>query len=325
MVVGTYRDADMNVSRGLAKTLEDSVRGRLATRVKLKGLPRDEVAAMLEGLSGKSPPATMVSEIHAETDGNPFFVEELFRHLEEENRLYDSSGQFRSELKIGELEAPPSVRLVVARRLARLSDLTQKMLATAAVIGRFFSLDILQASSEGDADSTLERVEEAEKAGLVFSVAESPKVRFAFSHELIRQAVIAGLSAARRQRLHLAVGDAIERTYLMHWRTTGASWRFITIAAAMLAKRRSTWDRPRRRQRSALPTLKQLPSSRALSRGYRTGLPALSASSRKSRCNLPWGLRCRRRLAKGLQRRKKHMSARTTYAERLRTGLNAFA
>jgi predicted ATPase len=168
---------------------------------------------MLESLSGKSPPATMVSEIHAETDGNPFFVEELFRHLEEENRLYDSSGQFRSELKIGELEAPPSVRLVVARRLARLSDLTQKMLATAAVIGRFFSLDILQVSSEGDADSTLERVEEAEKAGLVFSVAESPKVRFAFSHELIRQAVIAGLSAARRQRLHLAVGDAIERTY----------------------------------------------------------------------------------------------------------------
>jgi len=213
MVIGTYRDADMNVTRGLAKTLEDSVRGRLATRVRLKGLPPDEVAAMLEGLSGKSPPASVASEIHAETDGNPFFVEELFHHLEEENRLYDSSGQFHSELKIGELEAPPSVRLVVARRLARLSNLTQKMLATAAVIGRFFSFEILQASSEGDADSILERVEEAEKAGLVFPVAENPKVRFAFSHELIRQAVIAGLSAARRQRLHLEVADAIERTF----------------------------------------------------------------------------------------------------------------
>ena len=86
---------------------------------------------MLNSLSGKSPPATVVGEIFAETDGNPFFVEELFRHLEEENRLYDSSGKFRSELKIGELDAPPSVRLVVARRLARLSELTQKMLATA--------------------------------------------------------------------------------------------------------------------------------------------------------------------------------------------------
>ena len=55
---------------------------------------------MLNSLSGKSPPAAVVGEIFAETEGNPFFVEELFRHLEEENRLYDSSGKFRSELKI---------------------------------------------------------------------------------------------------------------------------------------------------------------------------------------------------------------------------------
>ena len=213
MVIGTYRDAELNVTRPLAKTLEDLLRGRLATRVRLKGLPRDEVAAMLNSLSGKSAPAVVVGEIFAETEGNPFFVEELFRHLEEENRLYDSSGQFRSKLEIAELDAPPSVRLVVARRLARLSDLTQKMLATAAVIGRFFSFEILQASSDADADSILECVEEAEKAGLVFSVADSPKARFEFSHELIRQAVLAGLSAARRQRLHLEVADAIERTW----------------------------------------------------------------------------------------------------------------
>ena len=77
-------------------------------------------------------PAAVVNKIFAETGGNPFFVEELFRHLEEEDRLYDSSGQFRAELEVGELDAPPTVRLVVARRLARLGDLTQKVLATAA-------------------------------------------------------------------------------------------------------------------------------------------------------------------------------------------------
>jgi DNA-binding winged helix-turn-helix (wHTH) protein/predicted ATPase len=213
MVIGTYRDAELNVSRGLAKTLEGLLRGRLATLMRLKGLPRDELAVMLNGLSGKSPPAVVVNEIFAETKGNPFFVEELFHHLEEENRLYDSSGRFRAMLEISELDAPQSVRLVVARRLARLSDLTQKMLATAAVIGRSISLEILQASSDADADSILEQVEEAEKAGLVFSVAESLKPRYEFAHELTRQAVIGGLSAARRQRLHLEVAEAIERTY----------------------------------------------------------------------------------------------------------------
>ena len=213
MVIGTYRDAEVNLTRELAKTLEDLLRGRLATRMRLKGLPRDEVAAMLKSLSGKSPPAALVSEIYAETEGNPFFVEELFRHLEEENRLYDSSGQFRSELKMAELDAPHNVRLVVGRRLARLSELTQKMLATAAVIGRFFSFELLQASRAADPDALLECVEEAEKAGLVSSAAESPKARFEFSHELIRQAVISGLSAARRQRLHLEVAQAMEQIY----------------------------------------------------------------------------------------------------------------
>jgi len=171
------------------------------------------VAAMLTSLSGKSPPASLVSEMYAETAGNPFFVEELFRHLEEEDRLYDSTGQFRAEVKIGELEAPPSVRLVVVRRLERLSDSTRKVLANGATIGRFFSLELLQASSAGGADLMLESIEEAEKAGLVLAVADSPKARFQFSHELIRQAVIGSLSAARRQRLHLEVAAAIERTY----------------------------------------------------------------------------------------------------------------
>ena len=224
MVIGTYRDAELNVIRPLAKTLEDLLRGRLATRVRLKGLPRDEVGAMLNSLSGKSPPAAVVAEIFAETEGNPFFVEELFRHLEEENRLYDSLGQFRANLKIGELDAPPTVRLVVGRRLARLSDLTQKMLATAAVIGRFFSFEILQASSDADADSILECVEEAEKAGLVFSVADSPKARFEFSHELIRQAVLGGMSAARRQRLHLESRPTqMERTLSPELESTSAA------------------------------------------------------------------------------------------------------
>ena len=213
MVIGTYRDAELNVTRELAKTLEDLLRGRRATRVALSALPRDEVAAMLNSLSGKSVPGAVVGEIYAETSGNPFFVEELFRHLEEEKRLYDATGQFHSELKIGEQDAPPSVRLVVARRLARLSEPSRKMLATAALIGRSFGREILQSAGQTDADSLLECLEESERAGLLTSVAQGSGIRFAFSHELIRQAVIGSLSPARRQRLHLEIATASERIY----------------------------------------------------------------------------------------------------------------
>jgi adenylate cyclase len=211
LIFATFRDAQVDLSPGLAKALEDLLRGRLANRIRLKGLPREEVGEMLTSLGGKSPPFAVVKEIYDETEGNPFFVEELVLHLREENRLYDSKGGFRSELKIGELEAPQNVRLVVGRRLARLSEPTRRCMATAAVIGRFFSFEILQAASAAEVDSLLESVAEAEKTGLIFSHPKSAETQFEFSHELIRQVVLSGLSAAWRQQLHLEVAEAIER------------------------------------------------------------------------------------------------------------------
>ena len=52
MVIGTYRDARLNITRWLAQTLDGLLRQRLATPVRLKGLERDEVASMLNNLSG---------------------------------------------------------------------------------------------------------------------------------------------------------------------------------------------------------------------------------------------------------------------------------
>jgi DNA-binding winged helix-turn-helix (wHTH) protein/tetratricopeptide (TPR) repeat protein len=213
LVIGTYRDSELDMTPGLAKYLEKLLRERLAARVRLKRLLHGEVAAMLQGLSGQEPPAIVTETIFGESQGNPFLIEELFRYLEEEGRLYDSRGKFRERLAVGERDAPPSVRLVVARRLERLSAQTRQMLAIAAVIGRSFDFDLLRSSTGGDAEAVLVCLEEAEKAGLISPVAQSANLRFAFPHELTRQAVIAGLSAARHQSLHLKVADAIESAY----------------------------------------------------------------------------------------------------------------
>ena len=211
LVVGTYRDTEIDVTHALARTLENLLRGHRAVPVRLKGLVRDEVALMLKGLSGQAPPAAVVSEIYAETEGNPFFVEELFRYLAEENRLYDAAGAFRSDLKVAEPEVPQTVRLIVGRRLARLTDPTRTILGTAAVIGRSFAFEVLKVATA--ADGLLECVEETEKAGLILSGVQSPEARFEFAHELIRQTVISELSAGRRQRLHLEVAGAIEQVH----------------------------------------------------------------------------------------------------------------
>jgi tetratricopeptide (TPR) repeat protein len=210
-LVATHRDAEADIGPALAKTLENLIRGGNATRLSLKGLALEQVSQMLKGLSHREPPLAVVKEIYAESRGNPFFVEELMRHLDEENRLYDDAGEFRSVLNIGEYEVPQSVRLVVGRRLARVGEPAQKMLATAAVIGRSFRFEILKDSTPSE--TLLESIEEAQKAGLIFSDAASSEARFEFSHELIRQTVLNGLPAPRRQMLHLVIAEAVERIY----------------------------------------------------------------------------------------------------------------
>ena len=256
MVICTYRDAETNITPVLARTLEDLVRGRLATEVRLKRLPRGEVGAMLSSLSGKPPPESIVAEIFAETEGNPFFVEELFHHLEDEGRLYDAAGQFRSKLQIGEFDAPRSVRLVVARRLSRLGQLTRKILAAASVIGRFFSFEVLKVLYDDKDDSILECLEEAEKAGLLVSVATGSQARFAFSHELIRQAVLSGLSAMRRQRLHLKVAGAIEQMASTMSQQTSATSR--EELAPQLAHHHARGGNPGRAVEYYLSAVRQL-------------------------------------------------------------------
>jgi predicted ATPase len=213
MIIATYRDSEIDAGGSLVKTLGNLIRLHLVERISLGGLPQNAVAEMIRSLSGREPPQALVTAIHSHTEGNPFFIEELFQHLVERGKLTDPNGDFRAALDLTEIDVPQSLRIVIGRRLARLNQNTQKVLGAAAVIGRSFTFELLEASTRADADSLLDCLDEAERTGLISSTLQYPEARFKFAHELIRQAVLAGLSAALRQRLHLNVADAIERLY----------------------------------------------------------------------------------------------------------------
>ena len=196
LVLGTYRDSELNAS--LARALDGLIRRRAIHQIRLDPLTEPDVAEMLSALADHTPAPRVAAALYAHTQGNPFFVEEVFRHLVEEGRRLEEDGvEFR------DLDVPANVRLVIGRRLDRLSSNTRQVLSVAAVAGRYFDYGLV-ARCAGD---VVDALDEAERAHLVAPAA--PR-RFAFVHELVRQTLLTQLSSVRRSQLHLALADVLE-------------------------------------------------------------------------------------------------------------------
>ena len=198
LVVATYRDTE--ASRPLADLLADLHREPGITRLTLTGLEPAEVASLVVAAGGHGE-ADLAGAVHAATAGNPFFVEEVLRHLAE------TGGLGQGPVAVG---LPDGVREVVARRLRRLSEPANVALALAAVIGVEFDAELLEvAGAELGGDELLDALDEAVAAKVVLEAGHLPG-RYRFAHALVRQTIYQGLTPTQRARLHRQVGHAIE-------------------------------------------------------------------------------------------------------------------
>ena len=208
LIIGTYRDTD--IGEPLAGMLADLRREQALERLRLGSLHRGEVATMISAWLGRTPPTHFAHALHRETEGNPFFIEEVLRHLIEVAAA--DRTEWERLASFSKLGIPDGVREAIEQRLARLSADARRIVTMAAAIGRSFSIAVLDDLAELSGERLLVALEEAAERRILEEEA-GPPGRYAFAHALIRETLYASLSGPRRVSLHRRIGAILEERH----------------------------------------------------------------------------------------------------------------
>jgi DNA-binding SARP family transcriptional activator len=208
VVAATYRESELGRSHPLARVLADLRRDRLVERIALTGLDGRAASGLITGWVGAEASAGLVEAVQDETGGNPFFIEEVLRHLLESGALTLDDRGWRLARPVRELGVPESVREVIGRRLDRLGTDAVDVLETAAVIGPDFELALLEPACALSREAVLDALESGCDANLIRPLSR-PAAAWSFTHALIREALHDELSSLRRTRLHARIAEAL--------------------------------------------------------------------------------------------------------------------
>jgi adenylate cyclase len=177
----------------------------------LSPLGPEATRELLRELLGPHPSVAALAEaIHARTAGNPFFTEEVVQALVESGQLEGTKGSYRLARPVEEIAVPATVHSLLAARIDRLPEREKQVLQTAAVIGREFSLPILERIAELPERELTEALARLEAAELVFAQSLYPVAEYVFKHVLTQEVAYGTQLGERRRRLHAAVARAME-------------------------------------------------------------------------------------------------------------------
>jgi predicted ATPase/pimeloyl-ACP methyl ester carboxylesterase/class 3 adenylate cyclase len=212
LVVATYRDTEVEPAHALASTLADLRKVSSVTRIPLGGLGIEDIAAVLGPVSsqdGEDRTTEVAAKVHAETEGNAFFVGEVIQHLADIGVLVPDDSGWTATRAIADAGIPEGVKEVVGQRLRRLGNEATRVLQGAAVAGRDFSVSEVAAASGATDNDVIAALEGACDAHLVLEVGSD---RFRFAHALVRATLLDGMSESRRLRMHHAIAEHLEQT-----------------------------------------------------------------------------------------------------------------
>ena len=206
LLLGIYRDMEVQRQGPLERTLRDLNRAGLMERIEVRSLGQEGTRALMAASIDEDISEEFAGFVYRQTEGNPFFTQQVLHALIERGDVYRQNGHWRRR-DIDQIAVPESVRSVIDERLSRLQERTQELLSEASVLGQTFRFDELQALGGHAEEEIEESLEEATRAGII---RETTGDHFGFNHALTQGALYAELSSRRKRKLHLAGGEALE-------------------------------------------------------------------------------------------------------------------
>ncbi|MCI0777509.1 MAG: protein kinase, partial [Chloroflexi bacterium] len=218
LILCAYRDVELDRTHPLSDVIAALRQDQTYQRVRLRGLPEEDILALLTGIEPSEEAATtrqaLATALAQETEGNPFFIHEVLNHLVEERKLVREGGRWTASVaSVSELGIPEGVRQVIGRRLSRLSEPCNRMLTLASTMPGGFSWEELRAIMGENDETLLELVEEALRAQIIRERKNEQVATYEFTHALMRHTVYEELSTPRRVMLHRRIGEALEELH----------------------------------------------------------------------------------------------------------------
>jgi len=183
------------------------------TTMSLNRLSRRERMVLVDHVTGgKALPQALLDQIVERTDGVPLFVEELTKAVLENEHVHEDSGRYVLERPMQQLAIPATLQDSLMARVDRLGS-AREVLQVGAAIGREFSYELIAAVAglaDGVLQDALARLTEAE---LLIVRGSPPSAIYAFRHALVQDTAYSTMLRARRQQLHGAIAQVLEKRF----------------------------------------------------------------------------------------------------------------
>jgi class 3 adenylate cyclase/tetratricopeptide (TPR) repeat protein len=184
------------------------------TQLRLDALGRENAEEMLTALLGDDRRELIpLKRLFIErTEGNPFFIEEMFQALLDDGALI-RNGAVKLMRSPSELKIPPTVQSVLAARIDRLPNREKDLLQTIAVIGKDFSLDLIEAVTKLSVEQLEPMLSSLQMGEFIYEQASLGGAGYTFKHALTQEVAYKSILADRRKLLHERAGQALEAIF----------------------------------------------------------------------------------------------------------------